>query len=297
MKKKLLDLPLYYFLPFLALCVIGIIFGSFFDLQISSAIVNQNSGFGRFIESFGMLPPYFLMIVSGVLFFKAFHKHENVWLKILGYGMLIITFAACVFFMHKGFNDSEVNKSFGYSFNTIGSYSIAAGISLAFEAIAFLLIRKTDNRRMMVIIASVIIVAFVFQFGVIHIVKIIARRPRYRHSLGTDFVPWYVWNPSNPYTDLYKSYPSGHTGTAVIFLLFPLFSHLNPHMKAKWLLIPSYAYALLVPFFRVYYGAHYLSDVSFGGLICVLGILLSLYIGNLVNNKLTAKEEAPKQEE
>lgn len=292
MKLRSLNVSLYWFLPLAVIFILGAIFGSFFDLEISNALVNQSSVFGRIVESFGMLPAYFLMVTAGVLLFKSLYKRENKWLAALGYILLIAVCTICVYFVHTGFDEAEVNQNFGYSFNIWLSYGLAILITAMFCVLNLLIIKKTDNPRLMIAIAIIISFTFLFQVGAINLIKGLARRPRYRNELGNDFVPWYIFNSSNPKHDLYKSFPSGHTATGVVFMLLPLLSNFNEKLSVKILFPISHIYCLLVPFFRIYYGAHYLSDVSFGGFICLFGIVFSLVVANIIINAIHTKTPA-----
>ena len=49
MKQRRLSIPMYAWICVFALALIGIVFGSFFDLAISDAIVNQELFLGRFV--------------------------------------------------------------------------------------------------------------------------------------------------------------------------------------------------------------------------------------------------------
>jgi len=66
------------------------------------------------------------------------------------------------------------------------------------------------------------------------------------------------------------SFPSGHT--AVAFSAVPIFIKVLPKFKMMWISLAS-----LVGFFRLYVGAHYLSDVVFG---CILGWVVGISVLN-----------------
>ena len=53
--------------------LIGLVLGSFFDLQINQALFDRYNGFGLTISSFGMIPGYgALAFLGGALFSIAF---------------------------------------------------------------------------------------------------------------------------------------------------------------------------------------------------------------------------------
>ena len=91
------------------------------------------------------------------------------------------------------------------------------------------------------------------------------------------FTKWYVLNGSssklasiyNVDKELYKSFPSGHTCAAAIsFTLLLVPKMFNISTKSKWFYyIFPFVYTFIVAFGRIIVGAHYLSDVLFGGTI------------------------------
>ena len=58
--------------------ILAVIFG-IYDLDISKQIVNQNSGWAKFLENYGMIPGLFI-ILSGVYIYYSFIKTKSdVW--------------------------------------------------------------------------------------------------------------------------------------------------------------------------------------------------------------------------
>lgn len=133
----------------------------------------------------------------------------------------------------------------------------------------------------MVRIAIIMLCVILLQSLFIKLVKNLNCRPRYRNIEGNDFRNWWEFTPFKYSDDLHKSFPSGHTGTATCAILFPLLSKVI-RFKSKntelSLLLFSYSYIFIVAFSRIYYGAHFLSDVSFGGLITLLFSLIMMFI-------------------
>ena len=126
------------------------------------------------------------------------------------------------------------------------------------------------------------------------ILKSFAARPRYRYTLmgydGVVFCPWYApLENAEEYmlryglsSNSFKSFPSGHSLDAAINVcVFPAISLVISKLKGKetLLLIIGFVLALLVMLSRMLLGAHYLSDVSFGGLI---GMIMCIIYFNAV---------------
>jgi len=81
------------------------------------------------------------------------------------------------------------------------------------------------------------------------------------------------WNGPFPFTNKYKSFPSGHTTTA-----FAIASVLANGYKDKlWIVLSSYSVATLVGVSRLYEGRHWASDV-------LAGAALGTFIGTTLSN-------------
>ena len=134
-------------------------------------------------------------------------------------------------------------------------------------------------------------------------------RPRFRFLMVSDFDlfrNW--WEPCKNYKDLieqygtvsenFKSFPSGHTAEASIFVVPVVFLPLANKKFEKYqmpLFIFGVCLILIVAFARILAAAHFLSDVSFGA----FSMILFLYIANEVVMKikpLQLKEETPEEE-
>ncbi len=90
----------------------------------------------------------------------------------------------------------------------------------------------------------------------------------------------YIINRTRPYIALNlpslltissPSFPSAHA--AIVFSTIPILDREFPKLKYFWI-----TFALIVCFSRLYFKAHYLSDIIFGGLI---GYALGLFFYNL----------------
>lgn len=147
MKKHIFGLPVMYFIPLLVMCLLGIVFGSIFDLSLSKLIVNQDSYFGKVIETYGMIFGYELIIISGVLLFKATKDSSKKAVKFLGYFLLIISIIVTIYFVADQIKETkEANKMFGFYQPLIISYIIASILSLLMLIFSFYIMRaKTKN--------------------------------------------------------------------------------------------------------------------------------------------------------
>lgn len=135
----------------------------------------------------------------------------------------------------------------------------------------------------------------IIQYGLIEILKNTNSRPRYRYLInstlntnGDIFSPWWNFKPFQAKSDYFKSWPSGHTGTAAVTLTLPL---VVPFFRKQFKFLKfslttiSVLYLFFIAFCRIYYGAHFLSDVSFAILITTIIFTLILSLNNKINKK------------
>jgi membrane-associated phospholipid phosphatase len=183
--------------------------------------------------------------------------------------------------------------------------------SLLFTAALILGTAKIDKEIMKKLLIFALFAAIVVALSnvIVQIMKIVWARQRFRTIVETEgnagllsqykdtiplFTPWYkpnlIFSGGRTETflaafkeydhDAFKSFPSGHTVAAsasfiAIFIpdIFPKFK------KFTWLfwVIPA-IYTALVAFSRIVVGAHYLSDVLFGGFIGFVVASLARFI-------------------
>ena len=288
----------------LAVAIIGIIFGSFFDFQISSAIANPRSIFGLTVSAICPTLGFAAVAAMGGGFVAIIVKGKNhIALKIL-FGVLAaaclgvsIFYPAGEYFGENGFY-WVADKWVGYLIVIVPECAAMVG--------GYFLFKDYENDKMWIIFCVVVALLLIALLAVIPIIKDNMHRPRYRlvsTSPDVDFYNW--WEPCKDYKGLiktfglskedFKSFPSGHTAETSILLvgatLFPMASKKLQKYQLP-VFIGSCALVLLVALARIMAAAHFLSDVSMGATI----VLLLTFITNevLANIKaLQLKEEEP----
>ena len=281
--------------------IITLIIGSFNDLAFSQAIVNQESVFGKFFETFGHLIPFCIIPGVGVIFFKVFFPKEKVIFKVLGIAILAITLIGGTILAHHYIGPDK--EWYGYRLHDPWGYIVGAIIMIAFALIFFLII-KSDNPELMIRTALVLLLGMVIQAILIEVIKKFNGRPRYRflideslNTQGETFRNWWVFKPGTAIDDAHKSWPSGHSGTVVQTLLYPL---LFPLLKKQNNIIKVVLYAFgpvyifLMVFARILVGAHFLSDVYTGCILGIISLLIPWFLGHKLFRK---KESTPVQQE
>ena len=267
--------------------IIGIIFGSFFDFNISSVIASANNGFGLTVSAIGPTIGFAGVAVMGGGFIALIVKGKyHIALKIL-FGVLA---AACL--------GVAIYYPAGEYFGVNGFYHAAPGwvgylIVILPEAGAmvggYFLFKDCKNKNMWIIFCVIVVLLLIALLGVIPALKDTIHRPRYRLLATTNAVSFHKWfEPCSNYKELiqtfgfhkddFKSYPSGHTAETSILLvvttLFPL-----AHEKFRKYQLPAFiasgALVLLVALARILAAAHFLSDVSFGAFIIITLTLIA----------------------
>ena len=266
--------------------VIGIVFGSFFDLQLSTAIASPSNGFGLTISAIGPMIGFMGVAIMGGGFVSFIVKGKyHIALKVL-FGVLA---AACM--------GVSIYYPAGEWFGINGFYGVApewAGYLIVFvpEVAAgvggYFLFKDTKNDKLWIIFCIIIGLLLIALLAVIPTLKDNMHRPRYRTISTTpvDFHNW--WEPCKNYKELmatyniakdnFKSYPSGHTAEASILLVPITFLPLADSKFKKYQMPAFYAgcgLVLLVAFARILAAAHYLSDVSTGATVMLTLLVIA----------------------
>ncbi len=90
--------------------ILAVIFG-IYDLEISKQIVNQNSGWAKFLENYGMIPGLFI-ILSGIYIYYSFIKTKSdVWSYIQKVVFFLVS-SGLIFYLFDIILEQNCNKSF-----------------------------------------------------------------------------------------------------------------------------------------------------------------------------------------
>lgn len=281
----------------IALCitVLGIVLGSFFDLQISQAIASPTNKAGLFFSALGPTISFAAVAVCGGGFVAFALKGDYPkWLKVIFY----ILAAAClgVSIYYPGKEWFGINGFYKAAPEIIG-YLIVLVPECAAMVGGYFLFRNNQNKNMWIVFVAMIVMLCVVLLGFITILKGIMHRPRFRFLSNTDLALFHNWwepcknyeSLMEQYKDLYssvkelkenfKSFPSGHTAEASIFVVPVVFLPLSNKKFEKYqlpLFICGICLVLLVAFARILAAAHFLSDVSMGATL----MLLTLFVTN-----------------
>ena len=242
------------------------ILGTFLDLNISTFVYNPNVPVVQFFDQYGQMPCFGIAAFSfAILGFTNTRVKKIV--RIIGAIISIILVAFCCYLV------SYITASNSMLLSTVLYSAIA--ILLAFLV-------KDKHRVQLRYFAFVSIITAFSQFFFIRTVKSFWGRQRFYSILQDDslFRPWFA-PLGKVLDDTYKSFPSGHSGDATVLICLmnlPLLAHYSG--KKYTLIIKLLIYALIVSvmFSRIVFGAHYLTDVTFGASCTYVIFLIASYI-------------------
>ena len=270
----------------LGVAVIGIVFGSFFDLQISTAIASPSNGFGLTVSAIGPMIGFMGVAIMGGGFVSFIVKGKyHIALKIL-FGVLA---AACmgVSIFYPAGEWFGINGFYGAAPEWVG-YLVVIIPELAAGVGGYFLFKDIKNKNMWIVFCIIIVLLLIALLAVIPTLKDNMHRPRFRSisKYPIDFHNW--WEPCKDYKDLmaaygiekdnFKSYPSGHTAEASILLVPITFLPLADEKFKKYQMPLFYCgcgLVLLVAFARILAAAHFLSDVSTGATIMLTLLVIT----------------------
>ena len=282
-----------HFIIVISILLAGLIVGSFLDLEINKAIFSENNTFSLIMASFATYPGYGgLAFIGGGFFGSTFKRKDmHIALKIVSYFLSVLAYGMSIWLCGK---DMPSVNGFNNPALAVPSYLICAIIFAGIFYFAFSITKTGDRQRFWV---AMMVMAVIFVVGLLpvgFIVKRIMHRPRYRYFVKTNpdlFHNW--WERFANYKDYlydaegnavkignitmtseeFKSFPSGHSGTAAItMMLLPYLSLLFNKLKGKETLLfyIGFGWTLVMMFSRMLCGAHYLTDTCMGALIVIV---------------------------
>ncbi len=274
-------MPFACFIAVCAVCVAGIIIGSFCDMEINVALANKTD-IGTFFATYGLYFAYCLFPAAGMCLFKGLSKKGGNF-KMLAWVMLIVGYFMAVFYSNN-YIGKYVRALFGY---TAGESSpLLSVLSWGFwvvlyawvPIVCYFLFDDIDPDKLIAVGAAILVAGFVadnFQVWL----KQVGSRPRYKYLLTLDepaseYRNWWQMMPNLAGdNDSYKSWPSGHMMISAMTFSLPLLSDVckkRSMTKNTVCFVLACVYIIIGGYNRIHMTNHFLSDVCFGTLITYL---------------------------
>lgn len=276
--------------------VLSLLVATFFDKNVTNAVMNQNSIFGNIFQNYADQG-------AGIVLFAAFEIIAwTIWRRVqddvLRY---VMTIGALAFAFNQMLAILQDMLSYTYSMLNNLSKGIPMGVAnntsavknypevlrwglavvltvvLSFFFYNWLQSKSDADIRYLVTAALVgIAVAFIAQTTIGEMKSLWGRfRPYEMTTVAgntmSEFTPWYHLNGINGH----NSFPSGHTMSGWLFLFLVFFVPRGNISAQKKMTIFGIAMGILTAMSRVRIGAHWLSDVTVSSIIVGLIIFMA----------------------
>lgn len=302
--------------------VVLTVLASIFDLQLSKWVVQLNESryfsdnfFGVFFEVIGSFPVYFAfafaIMAIGFNILKLLGKKSAVlfaFILFIGFIALYLGVADCGkdYADHSKFY-KEIDLAYEFLINFSGALIFTGVI------VSILLLVSDDTLKRLLLFAIVIIVACGFAQVTVAVLKSFAGRARYRAiwflNDETLYTPWYEFSGSRVSDSIYlealgvqedafRSFPSGHTASAgAVYVLLALPHIFKKTNTKKWkiilakiiLTVATVLFTGVVAVARILVGAHFFSDVLFGGTIAYVSVYGAMWLIKFLINYFDIK--------
>ncbi|WP_165964709.1 phosphatase PAP2 family protein [Periweissella cryptocerci] len=275
---------------FWGVALILLLIATFFDQQISEAVMNQNSWFGNFFQNYGDAGDLIILfIASEIIGFYALHKFKHVGVK------YTVALGAFAFAYNQMFNVWGRDYLY-YTASMINNYRHHLPLGLAnndgtgaplfsatlqwttaivsfviFTYLIHLWLRNKNDAQFDYLLKAALVGIFVVEAAELAINKMKDIWGRFRpyeysnNNPAEKFTPWYHLNGINGH----KSFPSGHTMAGWLVLWATFFVDRQNLKSQKYLTAFGIIFGIVVALSRIRIGAHWASDTIVSSTIVV----------------------------
>ena len=276
-KKTVMGVPVSCFRAVIAVCVLGILIGSVFDLAISQALANRNK-IGQIFANYFPIVRYFFYTAGGACLFVGTRKRG----RALAWTLLIVAVHLAVSKSESSYGE-ELRELIGYEAGkTSGILYLFSWLFWAalYSLTAFTLTQALDDSdpNKLIAVGAAILIAGITADSMNHWLKQVASRPRYKYLLtledpASQYRNWWEMTPFLSDNDSFSSWPSGHMTSAGILFTLPMLTDVmkNRSMKRNLIAFGVVCVQMLIcGYNRIHMTNHFLTDVCFGTLITYL---------------------------
>ena len=280
-RKTVMAVPKACFLAVVAVCVIGVVIGSFCDFGINEALANKTD-IGAFFATYGSYFSYCLYPAAGACLFVGLREKGRRY-HMLAWTLQIVGFFMAVYYSNS-YNGKAVRALLGYKAGeTSAALSVLSWLFwvVLYAWVPFVMVKLLDRADpdKLIAVGAAILVAGIVADNVNLWLKQVGSRPRYKYLITLDepiseFRNWWQMIPNLAGSDdNFKSWPSGNMTIASMMFSLPMLTDLFRNRSEKKNLIAfgiACAFVLLYGYNRIHMTNHFLSDVCFGTLITYL---------------------------
>lgn len=254
---------------FYVLAAAATVVASFFDLKIDIALNDPSNPFAVWLYRTGEFPSRLICPIAGAVIFRCTDKKA---VAAIGAALCLGGSAYMGYYIGKHFFVEEYRMAFSLL------WGIGFGVA-ALYAVRFVTV-PDEFKRPLFTAAVIGVGVMTAQLLTVDIMKNLWGRVRFRDLLSSGscdgFTAWFVINGKNGN----KSFPSGHTagaGMSYLLMLLPFIDKKREKYRAVYFWCP-FIYTSAVALTRLVMGAHYLSDVTVGGVIAFSCVLVGIKI-------------------
>lgn len=254
---------------FYVLAAAAMVVASFFDLKIDIALNDPSNPFAVWLYRTGEFPSRLICPIAGAVIFRCTDKKA---VAAIGAALCLGGSAYMGYYIGKHFFVEEYRMAFSLL------WGIGFGVA-ALYAVRFVTV-PDEFKRPLFTAAVIGVGVMTAQLLTVDIMKNLWGRVRFRDLLSSGscdgFTAWFVINGKNGN----KSFPSGHTagaGMSYLLMLLPFIDKKREKYRAVYFWCP-FIYTSTVALTRLVMGAHYLSDVTVGGVIAFSCVLVGIKV-------------------
>ena len=280
-RKTVMAVPKVCFLAVVAVCVVGVVIGSFCDFGINEALANKTD-IGAFFATYGSYFSYCLYPAAGACLFVGLREKGKQY-HMLAWTLQIVGFFMAVYYSNS-YNGKAVRALLGYKAGeTSAALSVLSWLFwvVLYAWVPFVMVKLLDRADpdKLIAVGASILVAGIVADNVNLWLKQVGSRPRYKYLITLDdpiseFRNWWQMIPNLAGgDDNFKSWPSGNMTIASMMFSLPMLTDLFRNRSEKKNLIAfgiACAFVLLYGYNRIHMTNHFLTDVCFGTLITYL---------------------------
>ena len=291
-KKTVMAVPTAGFRAVVAVCVLGILIGSFRDFQINEALANKTE-IGAFFATYGSYFSYCLYPAAGACLFVGLRKKGKRY-RLLAWALLLLSGFMAVYYSNS-YNGKAVRALFGYEAGASSPVlSVASWLFwvVLYAWVPFVMIRLLDDSDpdKLIAVGAAILVAGLTADNTNLWLKQAASRPRYKYLITledpvSEFRNWWQMVPNLAGSDdSFKSWPSGNMTIASMMFSLPMLTDVckrRSERENRIAFVLACGFVLLYGYNRIHMTNHFLSDVCFGTLITYLifAVVSSAFLG------------------
>lgn len=275
------------------------IVGSFFDYEISKTCyigqLPSNNFFGILFSFIGVIPTFVGWSFFGAIIIGLIDKNMSLKKRRWLFALAILLFVLSFFYFC---NSNLLTNKNAFDVHWVLAYSTGLVIILVSVYLGLLFSKKCNDDKLLnevLFITAISIITMIITMSS----KEIMARPRFRFVLETNNLELYKnwWENGHSLkrsigndllSDEFSSFPSGHSSYSMFAIfVFPLLSRYSDKTKkySTILFVFGFLWWLLTAFSRITVGAHYLTDVCFGGIITVLSYFIVVLIERHIYKK------------